>query len=104
MKTILAVILYIVSGFASASTIQVPCSTDFATVETVTYNAVDDTRDVTIGLYEESDGPLGYTALLKTIVHTLNGEFDKGTVEIDLKIKINVFRRIRICQLEVFAE
>lgn len=105
MKSFLALSFLLVSGIASAS-IKVPCATDFVKVKSASYNVAENTTDVKIALFEENDeaGNFARPILLKTITYALEGQVSKSDVKTDLNIRINVFRRIRVCELTISAK
>ncbi len=105
MKYLLTLSFLLVSGIASAS-IKVPCATDFVKVKSVSYNVADNTTDVKVALLAEDEetGRFARPILLKTISYALEGQVAKSDVKTDLNIRINVFRRIRICELTISAK
>lgn len=101
MKSLLTFALLAISTATSAATIKVPCATDKAIVKSASFNEVENTTDIKISLFEDSDEFFGNRLLLKTIIYTAEGRLAKSDISTELYIKINAFKGIRICQLNV---
>lgn len=105
MKALFALTILIFSSFAPASIIKVPCSSDRVEIESVNYNHAEDTTDVKISLHSDwGDEGFGKSTFLKTVIDTLAGQVEKNNVEVELEVKVNIFKRIKICQLHVSSK